>query len=258
MLPASHVSARRSHKAFTLVELLVVFGIIALLMSILLPALGKAREHARQVKCANNERQLYYALLMYCGDNKGRLPIFPRVEDNNLMSPYLGIIELQLVQLDYAHGMFIPYMGGNVLSREQAFNCPTDLDTFRQVFRSGGTNGPASFVRNFSYSFNSEVYGSTLPNGLPSGVRITQIMRPAQKILIVEETAPNDGYAVIDNINSDDHLTYRHLKKGNQGFADGHVEAINPDEVGNDYTSAQTMAFMVERRLHYCNLYYND
>ena len=258
MHAASCPSTRRSRSAFTLVELLVVIGIIALLMSILLPALGKAREHARQVKCANNIKQLYYSILMYTADNKGRLPIFPRVEDNNLMSPYLGIIEPQLGQLDYAHGVFIPYMGGNVESREAVFNCPTDLDTFRQVFRNGATNGQASFVRNFSYSFNSELYGSTLPNGLPSGVRITQILRPAEKIIICEETAPNDGYAVIDNINSDDHLTNRHLKKGNQGFADGHVEPINPDEVGNDYTSQQTMAWMVERRLHYCNLYYAD
>ena len=64
----------RGSGAFTLVELLVVIGIIALLIAILMPALSRARKQALQVSCGSNERQIIYAALAYANDWEEQLP----------------------------------------------------------------------------------------------------------------------------------------------------------------------------------------
>jgi prepilin-type N-terminal cleavage/methylation domain-containing protein len=69
------IPARSSLKAFTLVELLVVIGIIAILISILLPTLGRARESAKRTQCLSNLRQIAVLMNMYANQFKGTVPV---------------------------------------------------------------------------------------------------------------------------------------------------------------------------------------
>ena len=76
-------------RGFTQIELLVVIAIIALLMTILLPSLNRARDQGKAVACRNNLKQIGLALTLYTGDNSGKFPRNGGVWILKFM-PYIG------------------------------------------------------------------------------------------------------------------------------------------------------------------------
>jgi prepilin-type N-terminal cleavage/methylation domain-containing protein/prepilin-type processing-associated H-X9-DG protein len=88
MTPAPRAATCNSRLAFTLIELLVVVAIIALLISILLPALGRARDSAKTAVCASNMHQQLLALQYYGEDNNRRMPLINGLNNLGVNGPY--------------------------------------------------------------------------------------------------------------------------------------------------------------------------
>jgi prepilin-type N-terminal cleavage/methylation domain-containing protein/prepilin-type processing-associated H-X9-DG protein len=161
---------------FTLVELLVVIGIIALLISILLPSLNKARETANRVKCQSNLSQMGKALLLYSNENKGA---FPRTKADTA-APTLSFTNGGAGDTD-------PFVSANVpnnsipgamflLIRTQdmtteVFTCPSGtaekdlMNNLAATSRSNFTGDAGLVIKNVSYSFLN-VYPTTTATGL--------------------------------------------------------------------------------------------
>jgi len=106
-------------KAFTLVELLVVIGIIALLISIILPALGKARESANTIKCASNLRCIGQGLTSYIATNRATLPVAYVYEGMSMGPPQTPAVASN----GYLHWSNLIYGKGGVSA--ESFQCPS-------------------------------------------------------------------------------------------------------------------------------------
>jgi prepilin-type N-terminal cleavage/methylation domain-containing protein/prepilin-type processing-associated H-X9-DG protein len=115
-------------RGFTLVELLVVIGIIALLISVLLPALNKARRAASAAKCASNMRQIALGMLNYAGDNKGKL-MPSRIQAGGVSTVYPNgwFWPNELVRLKYTPTPNQFVATGTTFDKTNVYQCPAGI-----------------------------------------------------------------------------------------------------------------------------------
>jgi prepilin-type N-terminal cleavage/methylation domain-containing protein/prepilin-type processing-associated H-X9-DG protein len=230
--------APRPPRGFTLVELLVVIGIIALLIGILMPALAKAREQANAVKCMSNQRQIGQALVMFTNEHKGFLPK-AWFNDGVIWSVNNG----GKTTWEYRDPMFgwtyvlSLYMG----RQKESFRCPGDdtnhfYDTFNNTM-SGLSDDPTADDIPGSYRLNI----SNLPNGPFEAIKVTRLASPTASIVIADGAQGAgqpwnqlatwevpDGH--VSKRDTDNVAFRRHRGRGMYVFADGHAENLLWDE----------------------------
>lgn len=214
---------RHTNRAFTLVELLVVIGIISVLIGVLLPALNRAREHANQLACLSNLRQLGIGFILYCQDNKGWLPraapyatlMQPESPQDFLWWQQESQSPIAAPNRDVFRSPILKYLGikpdaystPTVVNlseqRQQILRCPSDFVANRPVVTSNGKYFYSYTLNNLMQSLDPTAPRATAaaPINKITGQqfqvagKLCRVKNPDLKILLVEESEAtlNDG-----------------------------------------------------------------
>jgi prepilin-type processing-associated H-X9-DG protein/prepilin-type N-terminal cleavage/methylation domain-containing protein len=227
---------------FTLVEMLVVISIIAILAGMLLPALGKARNKARQISCTSNIKQVLMGMEFYGNDYNGVLPY--------CYDPLNGSQAWNYVVYPYIYNDLQAASGDNEFMEKNKLLCPA-MNTSRitqmggdakKVFTCYGMNPVAGGIK---YWFS----GTFIDSKKIIRTLRSRVKNPSNVFLICEKEpgmtngayaafnsafsnflSDNDGNALTAGVYSR-RLSGRHDRGCNFGFIDGHVEYLKAQDI---------------------------